>query len=49
MSVITPQNAQQLHVGVTPFNHHLKALYQTVEFNDRAAAVASAMRRGLLR
>jgi two-component system nitrate/nitrite response regulator NarL len=45
----TPQIAQQLHLGVTTVKHHLQSLYEKLEVNDRAAAVASAMRRGMLR
>jgi two-component system, NarL family, nitrate/nitrite response regulator NarL len=43
-----PQIARDLHLSTATVKTHLKTLYEKLGVNDRAAAVAGAMRRGLL-
>jgi two-component system, NarL family, nitrate/nitrite response regulator NarL len=43
-----PQIAKQLHLSTTTVKTHLHTLYEKLGVSDRAAAVAEAMRRGLL-
>jgi two-component system nitrate/nitrite response regulator NarL len=43
-----PQMAKQLFLGVTTVKTHVQHLYEKLGVSDRAAAVAVAMRRGLL-
>ena len=43
-----PQIASELHVSPATVKTHLKTLYEKLGVSDRAAAVAEAMRRGLL-
>lgn len=43
-----PTIAQELFLGVTTVKTHVQHLYEKLGVSDRAAAVASAMRRGLL-
>jgi two-component system, NarL family, nitrate/nitrite response regulator NarL len=43
-----PAIGQQLHVSPATVKTHLKTLYEKLGVSDRAAAVAEAMRRGLL-
>ena len=43
-----PQIAGELHVSPATVKTHLKTLYEKLGVSDRAAAVAEAMRRGLL-
>ena len=43
-----PQIAQELHVSPATVKTHLKTLYEKLGVSDRAAAVAEAMRRGLI-
>jgi len=43
-----PQMARRLHLSTATIKTHLKTLYEKLGVNDRAAAVAEAMRRGLL-
>ena len=43
-----PDVAAQLHVSPATVKTHLKSLYEKLEVGDRAAAVARAMRLGLL-
>ena len=43
-----PTIAAELHVSTATVKTHLKTLYEKLGVNDRAAAVAEAMRRGLL-
>jgi two-component system nitrate/nitrite response regulator NarL len=43
-----PEIAAQLFVGVTTVKTHLQHVYEKLEVSDRAAAVAQAIRRGLL-
>ncbi|MFN8187317.1 MAG: response regulator transcription factor [Gaiellales bacterium] len=43
-----PQIAKQLFLGVTTVKTHVQHLYDKLGVSDRAAAVAEAMRRGLL-
>lgn len=43
-----PQIAQALFLGTTTVKSHLGRLYDKLEVSDRAAAVAEAMRRGLI-
>ncbi len=43
-----PQIGEQLHLSPTTVKTHLKSLYEKLGVSDRAAAVAEAMRRGLL-
>lgn len=43
-----PQIAKQLFLGVTTVKTHVQHLYEKLGVSDRAAAVAVAMRRGLL-
>jgi len=43
-----PQIGRQLHLSTGTVKTHLQHLYEKLEVNDRAAAVAEAMRRGLL-
>ena len=43
-----PTIAKELFVGVTTVKTHVQHLYEKLGVSDRAAAVASAMRRGLL-
>ena len=43
-----PSIAQELHVSPATVKTHLKTLYEKLGVSDRAAAVAQAMRRGLI-
>ena len=43
-----PQIAGELHLGLTTVKTHVQHLYEKLGVSDRAAAVASAMRRGLI-
>ncbi len=43
-----PQIGRRLHLSTGTVKTHLQHLYEKLEVNDRAAAVAEAMRRGLL-
>jgi two-component system, NarL family, nitrate/nitrite response regulator NarL len=43
-----PEIAKDLYVGLTTVKTHVQHLYEKLGVSDRAAAVATAMRRGLL-
>ena len=43
-----PDIARSLHLGATTVKTHLQRVYEKLGVSDRAAAVAEAMRRGLL-
>jgi two-component system, NarL family, nitrate/nitrite response regulator NarL len=43
-----PQIAQELFLGLTTVKTHVQHLYEKLGVSDRAAAVATAMRRGLI-
>ena len=43
-----PEIAKELYLGVTTVKTHAQHLYKKLGVSDRAAAVASAMRRGLI-
>ena len=43
-----PQIAKDLYLGLTTVKTHVLLLYEKLGVSDRAAAVASAMRRGLI-
>jgi two-component system, NarL family, nitrate/nitrite response regulator NarL len=43
-----PQIASELYLGVTTVKTHVQHLYEKLGASDRAAAVAEAMRRGLI-
>jgi two-component system nitrate/nitrite response regulator NarL len=43
-----PAIAAELHVSTATVKTHLKTLYEKLGVSDRAAAVAEAMRRGLI-
>jgi two-component system, NarL family, nitrate/nitrite response regulator NarL len=43
-----PQIAQDLYLGLTTVKTHVQHLYDKLGVSDRAAAVATAMRRGLI-
>jgi two-component system nitrate/nitrite response regulator NarL len=43
-----PEIAKQLYLGLTTVKTHVQHLYDKLGVSDRAAAVASAMRRGLI-
>lgn len=43
-----PEIAKELYLGLTTVKTHVQHLYAKLEVSDRAAAVASAMRRGLI-
>ena len=43
-----PQIAKELFLGLTTVKTHVQHLYEKLGVSDRAAAVASAMRRGLI-
>jgi two-component system nitrate/nitrite response regulator NarL len=43
-----PDIASDLHLSTTTVKSHLHSLYEKLGVSDRAAAVAEAMRRGLL-
>ena len=43
-----PDIAKQLYLGVTTVKTHVQHLYEKLGVSDRAAAVAEAMRRGLI-
>jgi two-component system nitrate/nitrite response regulator NarL len=43
-----PQVAEELLIGVSTVKTHTQRLYEKLGVSDRAAAVAEAMRRGLL-
>lgn len=43
-----PAIAKELYLGVTTVKTHVQHLYEKLGVSDRAAAVAAAMRRGLL-
>ena len=40
--------AKELYVSMSTVKTHLRAIYEKLEVTDRAAAVAEAMRRGLI-
>ena len=44
----SPQIASELYLGVTTVKTHVQHLYEKLGVSDRAAAVAEAMRRGLI-
>lgn len=44
----TPQIAERLVLGSATIKSHLQSLYEKLGVSDRASAVATAMRRGLL-
>src|SRR4029078_4410187 len=43
-----PQIAKELYLGLTTVKTHVQHLYEKLGVSDRAAAAASAMRRGLI-
>jgi len=43
-----PEIAKELYLGVTTVKTHVQHLYEKLGVSDRAAAVAEAMRRGLI-
>jgi two-component system nitrate/nitrite response regulator NarL len=43
-----PEIARELFLGATTVKTHVQHLYEKLGVSDRAAAVAEAMRRGLL-
>jgi two-component system nitrate/nitrite response regulator NarL len=43
-----PEVAKELYLGLTTVKTHVQHLYEKLGVSDRAAAVASAMRRGLI-
>ena len=43
-----PDIARRLHLGATTVKTHLQRVYEKLGVSDRAAAVAEAMRRGIL-
>jgi two-component system nitrate/nitrite response regulator NarL len=43
-----PEIAKELYLGVTTVKTHVQHLYEKLDVSDRAAAVATAMRRGLI-
>jgi two-component system, NarL family, nitrate/nitrite response regulator NarL len=43
-----PDIARELHLGATTVKTHLQRAYEKLGVSDRAAAVAEAMRRGIL-
>jgi two-component system nitrate/nitrite response regulator NarL len=43
-----PQISKELYLGLTTVKTHVQHLYEKLGVSDRAAAVASAMRRGLI-
>jgi len=43
-----PQIAKELYLGLTTVKTHVQHLYEKLGVSDRAAAVATAMRRGLI-
>jgi two-component system, NarL family, nitrate/nitrite response regulator NarL len=43
-----PQIAKELYLGLTTVKAHVQHLYEKLGVSDRAAAVATAMRRGLI-
>jgi two-component system nitrate/nitrite response regulator NarL len=43
-----PEVAKELYLGLTTVKTHVQHLYEKLGVSDRAAAVATAMRRGLL-
>jgi two-component system nitrate/nitrite response regulator NarL len=43
-----PQVAAELYIGASTVKTHTQRLYEKLGVSDRAAAVAEAMRRGLL-
>ena len=43
-----PQMAERLHLGTATVKTHLQGLYAKLEVSDRGAAVAEAMRRGMI-
>jgi two-component system nitrate/nitrite response regulator NarL len=43
-----PDIAKELYLGLTTVKTHVQHLYDKLDVSDRAAAVASAMRRGLI-
>ncbi|MEA2126596.1 MAG: two-component system, NarL family, nitrate/nitrite response regulator NarL, partial [Solirubrobacteraceae bacterium] len=45
----TQQIADRLILGLSTIKTHLRNVYDKLEVNDRAGAVAEAMRRGLIR
>jgi two-component system nitrate/nitrite response regulator NarL len=45
---LAPEIAREIHLAPATVKGHLSRIYEKLEVNDRAAAVATAMRRGLL-
>ena len=43
-----PDIGKQIHLSTTTVKSHLHSLYEKLGVSDRAAAVAEAMRRGML-
>jgi two-component system nitrate/nitrite response regulator NarL len=43
-----PEIARRIHLSPATVKSHLQSLYEKLGVSDRAAAVAEAMRRGLL-
>jgi two-component system, NarL family, nitrate/nitrite response regulator NarL len=43
-----PEVAEELHLSATTIKSHMQSIYEKLGVGDRAAAVAAAMRRGLL-
>ena len=43
-----PEIAKELYLGLTTVKTHVQHLYEKLDVSDRAAAVATAMRRGLI-
>ena len=43
-----PEIGKQIHLSTTTVKSHLHSLYEKLGVSDRAAAVAEAMRRGML-
>ena len=43
-----PEIARQLHLSPSTVKTHMQSLYEKLGVSDRAAAVAAAMRNGLL-
>ena len=44
----TPAIAAAMHLSMSTVKTHLRHAYDKLEVSDRAAAVAAAMRRGLI-
>jgi two-component system, NarL family, nitrate/nitrite response regulator NarL len=43
-----PEIGRRLYLSTATVKSHLQSLYEKLDVSDRAAAVAAAMRRGLL-